>query len=160
MKKISCLLISLIVLGISSSCLKNEICSPYAIELNAVIYTLIENENDGLFDTIPYAINIDSIYAPYIDSVNLLGNEVDIASLNFPLDNANNESSFVLSIDGVKDTVTFSYEKHILFNSVKCGITNTYTITSFHYSTHSLKALVLINPEIDVISKENIQFIF
>lgn len=146
--------------GIASSCLKNEICSPSAIELNAVIYTLSENENDGLFDTIPYAIDVDSVYSQNWDNANLYINEVEIEELNFPLDNSSNQSSFVLSIAGVKDTVTFSYEKHLLFNSVKCGVTNTYTITDFHFSTHSLKNLVLINPEIDVISTENIQFIF
>lgn len=146
--------------GIASSCLKNEICSPYTIELNAVIYTLSENENDGLFDTIPYAIDVDSVYSQNWDNANLYINEVEIEELNFPLDNSSNQSSFVLSIAGVKDTVTFSYEKHLLFNSVKCGVTNTYTITDFHFSTHSLKNLVLINPEIDVISTENIQFIF
>lgn len=158
MKKISWLLLSLITLGISSSCLKNEICSPYTIELNAGLYTL--SESDGVIDTISYIMDIDSIYALNINDENLYKNELQIEQLNFPLNNATNESGFVLSIGGVADTITFSYEKHLLFYSVKCGVTNTYTITNFHYSTNFLKDIVLINPEIDVISTENIQFIF
>jgi len=157
LKKINWIILFL-ALGISSSCLKNEICSPSNIELKAGIYTLLET--DGIVDTIPLKIDLDSIYGLILEDKNWLINESQIDEINFPLNDASNETGFVLSIGGIKDTIQFAYEKHLLFNSVKCGTSYTYTINNITNSSNFLKNIILINSEINVLSTENIQLVF
>ena len=128
------------------------------IELQAGIYTL-EEVNDAL-DTVPATINIDTLSGLLVEDNYLVLDETDIDLLSLPLNNSSNESSFVFSFGNLKDTIHFTYDKQILFNSVKCGISYTYTITSIDFSRNVLLDIILINPEIDVISTENIQLVF
>jgi len=158
LKKIYHIIFFLTLIAIFSSCLKNEICSPLNIELKAGIYTIPESE--GVFDTIPKEMDFDSIYALSMEDENLLLNASQINEISFPLNNLSNESSFVLCSGETKDTISFIYEKHLLFNSVKCGFTYTYTITDLKFSTHLLQNIILTNPEIDVISAENILLVY
>lgn len=159
MKKITWFILSFLLLGIFSSCLKNEICSPVTIELQAGIYTF-EEENGSIIDTVASQIDIDSIFGLSNENNNLLINESNVNLISFPLNDSLNKSSFVLSTGNTADTIHFSYEKHVLFNSVKCGVSYTYTITKIDFSTNLLQDIILINPEIDVISTENIQLVF
>lgn len=158
MKKISWLLLLFILLEIFSSCLKNEICSPVIIELQAGIYTL--EEMDGIIDTIPSKLDLITLTGLSIEDDYLLFDATDIDVLSLPLNNSTNESSFILSIGETKDTIRFTYEKYLLFNSIKCGVAYTYTITGIDYSTNLLQDIILTKPEIDVISAENIQLVF
>lgn len=145
-------------MGIFSSCLKNEICSPVVIELQAGIYTF--EETDGIIDTIPSKLDLITLRGLSIEDDYLLFDATDIDVLSLPLNNSTNESSFILSIGETKDTIRFTYEKYLLFNSVKCGVAYTYTITGINYSTNLLQDIILTKPEIDVISAENIQLVF
>lgn len=139
--------------------MKNEICSPVDIELQAGIYSI--TETNGIYDTVALKIDVDSIYALNMDEdQNLLLNASQIIEISFPLDNTSNETSYVLNREGIKDTIHFFYEKHLLFNSVKCGVAYTYMITDFKFSTHLLKNIILTNPEIDVLSAENILLVY
>jgi hypothetical protein len=147
-----------VVLGFSSSCLKNEICSPYIIDLQAGIYNF--SESDGIIDTIPSKIDLDTLYGITLEDNYLLLNSTDTETLNFPLNDASTECSFILSFGHTKDTIHFIYEKHLLFNSVKCGVSYTYSIINIAYSTNLLQEIILINSEIDVNSAENIQLVF
>lgn len=158
MKKISWLLLLFILLGIFSSCLKNEICSPVVIELQAGIYTF--EETDGIIDTIPSKLDLITLTGLSMEDDYLLFDATDIDVLSLPLNNSTNESSFILSIGETKDTIRFTYEKYLLFNSIKCGVAYTYTITGIDYSTNLLQDIILTKPEIDVISAENIQLVF
>lgn len=158
LKRITWLILSFLVLGVFSSCLKNEICSPVLIELQAGIYTF--EEKDGLIDTIPASINIDTLSGLFMGGNYLLLDEKDIELLSLPLNNSINESSYIFSFGEIKDTIHFTYDKQVLFNSVKCGVSYTYTITNIDFSTNLLQDIILINPEIDVISTENIQLVF
>lgn len=146
------------ILGIFSSCLKNEVCTPAVIELKAGIYTF--SESAGIMDTIAFAIDIDTLYGITVKDDYLLQDATQNKEISFPLNDMGNESSFVLSIGEEKDTLHFYYEKHLQFNSVKCGVFYTYTLTDFVYTTHILKVIVLTNPEIDAFSTENIQLVF
>jgi hypothetical protein len=147
-----------ILLGIFSSCLKNEICSPVVIELQAGIYTF--EETDGIIDTIPSKLDLITLTGLSMEDDYLLLEATDIDVFSLPLNNSINESSFILSIGDTKDTIRFTYDKHLLFNSVKCGVAYTYTITDIDYTTNLLQNIVLTKPEIDVISAENIQLVF
>lgn len=158
LKRITWLILSFLVLGVFSSCLKNEICSPVLIELQAGIYTF--EEKDDLIDTIPASINIDTLSGLFMGGNYLLLDEKDIELLSLPLNNSINESSYIFSFGEIKDTIHFTYDKQVLFNSVKCGVSYTYTITNIDFSTNLLQDIILINPEIDVISTENIQLVF
>lgn len=158
LKRITWLILSFLVLGVFSSCLKNEICSPVLIELQAGIYTF--EEKDDLIDTIPASINIDTLSGLFMGGNYLLLDEKDIELLSLPLNNSINESSYIFSFGEIKDTIHFTYDKQVFFNSVKCGVSYTYTITNIDFSTNLLQDIILINPEIDVISTENIQLVF
>lgn len=138
--------------------MKNEICSPIIVGLQAGIYTF--EESDGVVDTIAFKIDLDSAYSITREDHNLELEKVQIENISFPLNDATNESSFVISIGGTKDTVRFIYEKELHFISVKCGVYYTYIITSIEHSTNYLQDIILINSQIDVVSKENIKLVF
>lgn len=133
-------------------------CTPVEIRLKAGIYTF--SETGGITDTIASKMDIDSIYGITVKDDNLLQNVLQADSIYFPLNDAGNESSFVLCLNESKDTIHFYYEKHLQFISVKCGVYYTYTITNIDYSTHILKDLIIKKPEIDAFSTENIQLVF
>jgi len=158
LKKLNLTIILLLGFGILSSCLKNEICSPLLAEPQAEFFTL--QENAGIIDTIPASINFDSIYGLTLENQNLIKDALGLNTISFPLNPAEIETAFVVCAAGKKDTIRFFYEKQLLFQSVKCGVYYTYTITDIHFSTNLLKGLTLIKPEVDVNSTENIQMFY
>ncbi len=138
--------------------MKNEICSPVDIQLRAGIYT--SDDTNISVDLLTTKIDIDSIYALTMEDNNLYLNASQIDKISFPLNDATNESSFVLCKGTTKDTISFIYDKHLIFNSIKCGVYNTYTITDIVYTTNFLQEIILTKPEINEVSAENIQLVF
>ena len=158
LKNLSHIVLLFVLAGLFSACLKNEICSPVAIELQAGIYTI--SETDGVFDTVPAIMDIDTLRALSMPESYLLLDATAIEVINLPFNNATNLSRFILSVGDSKDTIDFTYDKELLFNSVKCGVSYSYTITNYYFTTNLIQDIILINPEIDVISAENIQLVF
>ena len=105
-------------------------------------------------------IDIDTLYALTQKDNNLLLKAVQVGEIALPLNNASNESSFVISMGESKDTIRVLYDKQLLFKSVKCGVTYTYIITKIEHSNNLLQKIIISNSSIDVISKENIQLVF
>lgn len=145
-------------IGIFSSCLKNEICSPVDIELKVGIYSV--TEVDSVMDTLATTIDIDTLSAIGMDNEYLLLGANSQSKISFPLDNSNNQSQFVITHGNQKDTLSFTYDKHLLFNTVKCGVAYTYSIQSIQFSTHFIKDIRLLNSEINAQSTENIRLVY
>jgi len=158
LKRLIWIIFIVLGIGIFSSCLKNEICNPVDIELKAGIYSV--TEVDSVMDTLTSKIDIDTLSAIGMENEYLLLAASSISEISFPLDNANNQSQFIISRGIQKDTLNFTYDKHLLFNTVKCGVAYTYTIQSIQFSTHFIKDIRLINSEINAQSTENIRLVY
>ncbi|MBN1649854.1 MAG: hypothetical protein JW857_00920 [Bacteroidales bacterium] len=162
MKKIKLILFFIALFGIFSACMKNELCTPVQVELKAGIYTLPDTE--GNIEPKLTKMDLDSVYGLTMESQNLLFNAKQINEINFPLNDASNESSFVLKFKGlndtIQDTIHFFYEKEMHFISVKCGVYYSYQISSIESTHHQLKSIILTNPKIDVVSVENILLVY
>ncbi|HAG17302.1 MAG TPA: hypothetical protein DCG69_12390 [Bacteroidales bacterium] len=152
------LLFLVLLFAIFSSCLKNEICVPLDIRVKANIYT-IETVNQDQF-LLTHKLDIDTLYAIGIAEKFIVLNESELSEFYLPLDNAHDQSSFVLNVGGLKDTIRIEYNKELLLNSIKCGVYYRYSITNLSYTTHLLKEIRILNPEIDVVSTENIQVVY
>lgn len=138
--------------------MKNEICSPVYNELEAGIY--LSQENDGTITYVSSKINIDSIYAVTQDSNTLMTATSNVSLIDFPLNDALNECTYVISSGSIKDTLILSYDKQLLFSSVKCGVYYDYTITKIQYTSYLLKEVFITNDKINVLSDENIQLVY
>lgn len=158
MKKIQQLIIVLILIGISAACMKNEICSPVYNELDAGIY--ISKENDGTITYVSSTIAIDSIYAITQENNVLMSTTSKLSQIDFPLNDALNKCTYVISSGSTKDTLTISYDKQLLFSSIKCGVYYAYTINKIEYTSYRLKEVFISNEKINVLSNENIQLVY
>lgn len=150
------ILFLLIVIGLFSSCLKNEICNPATVELNAGIYSYrTENDETVLASS---TITIDSIYAIGLDKNILLNTTTGAFSL--PFDNASDKSSYVIAKGNTKDTIQIEYDKQLVFYSVKCGTYYTYTVTRIEYTHHLIQEIILNQAEVNAVATENIQVVY
>jgi len=146
------------VILVFSSCLKNEICSPVDIQVEAGVFNKTSSPiNNGL---ITAKIDLDSIYAIELQSKNVVKNALQIDKIRFPLNNESNQTTFVFTKGSLKDTLYINYDKQLFFSSIKCGVYYSYSLKSIEYTTNFFKEVLLIKPEVNAISVQNIQLVF
>jgi hypothetical protein len=114
-----------------------------------------------------YLSATDKVHAP--DSVSLFGLERDSAiykkttnltSVLFPLNPTVETCSFVIRINGVSDTVTFSYSSNAHFISKECGYTYYFTIDQPITTKNIIKKIVLTKETITNLNEENMRIYY
>ena len=109
----------------------------------------------------------EKIVAP--DSVSLFGLERDsaiykktsnVTSILFPLDPASGTCTFLIKINGVSDTVTFSYSSHVHFISRECGYTYYFSIEQPVTTNNIIDKIVLTKKTITTLNEENMRIYY
>ncbi len=77
-----------------------------------------------------------------------------------PLNPTSGECSFVVSINGVSDTVTFTYSSFPHLISKECGYTVFHTLESYSSTNNIIDTIIIRNPNVTIPYEENIRIFF
>lgn len=109
----------------------------------------------------------ETVVAP--DSVSLFGlgrdsviykKTTNIKIMVFPLDPTSETCTFLIRINGVSDTVTFSYSSYAHFISKECGYTYYFNIEQPVTTNNIIDKIVLTKKTITTLNEENIRLYY
>jgi hypothetical protein len=113
----------------------------------------------GLKPQAPDSLTVDGLDM----GTNLLYNKsTGVTIAHLPLNAATHECSFVLKINGIKDTVKFRYNTYPYLVSKECGFTfyhDLYT-DSLVYTRHTIDSIYIRKNVITTLNEENIRIFY
>ena len=78
----------------------------------------------------------------------------------FPLNASSSSSTFIITINGVYDTIEFHYSGFPHLISKECGYSVFHTLESHTYSQNNIDTILIINPNITTVNEENIRIFY
>ena len=152
----------LLVVGLMS-CTSEENCmQDLKFSMKAEIYRMVFDSSIEQFVPEKYSVPI-SLNGLGRDS--LLYDSTFTSTLNIPLQKLDSISSFVLtttiqvdtSYVTTKDTIDFHHTNSEEFISIECGCIVTNLLTGVAQTTHHIDSIIVVSPEVDLQSKNNIK---
>ena len=152
----------LLLVGLMS-CTSEENCmQDLKFSMKAEIYRMVFDQSIEQFVPEKYSVPI-SLKGLGRDS--LLYDSTLTSVLNIPLQKLDSLSSFVLTttipVDTnyitTKDTIDFYHTNTEEFISIECGCIVTNFITGVAQTTHHIDSIIVVSPEVDLQSKNNIK---
>ena len=130
--------------------------------MKAEIYRMVFDQSIEQFVPEKYSLPI-SLNGLGRDS--LLYDSTFTSTLNIPLQKLDSISSFVLTttiqVDTsyviTKDTIDFHHTNSEEFISIECGCIVTNLLTGVAQTTHHIDSIIVVSPEVDLQSKNNIK---
>ena len=130
--------------------------------MKAEIYRMVFDQSIEQFVPEKYSLPI-SLNGLGRDS--LLYDSTFTSTLNIPLQKLDSISSFVLtttiqvdtSYVTTKDTIDFHHTNSEEFISIECGCIVTNLLTGVAQTTHHIDSIIVVSPEVDLQSKNNIK---
>ena len=122
------------------SCSVQEVCDDDL--LPEAIATFQTFKDGKLIDTIISGVYMHGIREQVPNS--LLYDSAKVSKIFFPLDPNSPQSSFVLRIQDVSDTIHIIHTSTVYLISFTCGFLNDFTITKIMYSKNNIKDIELI----------------
>jgi len=149
----------------------SKIVSAFLVIIPAFIFSCTPGscfeETEAKVKASMYLSETDKVVAP--DSVSLFGLERDsaiykkttnVTSVLFPLDPTSETCTFLIRINGVSDTVTFSYSSYAHFISKECGYTYYFTIDQPVTTNNIIDRIVLTKKTITTLNEENMRIYY
>jgi hypothetical protein len=133
-------------------------CAPEACfeETNAFVKaTMLDNETKA--NKSPDSL---TVYGIGLDSVNIYNKARKIQPVMFPLNASSSTCTFVVSINGVADTITFTYNSYPHLISKECGYTFFHDIDTPVYTTHIIDYIFTANKKITTENVENLRIFY
>ena len=152
----------LLLVGLMS-CTSEENCmQDLKFSMKAEIYRMVFDQSIEQFVPEKYSLPI-SLNGLGRDS--LLYDSTFTSTLNIPLQKLDSISSFVLtttiqvdtSYVTTKDTIDFHHANSEEFISIECGCIVTNFLTGVAQTTHHIDSIIVVSPEVDLQSKNNIK---
>ena len=85
--------------------------------------------------------------------------EISLPAL-FPLKNSDNETEFIITINGTTDTIRFVHSNSLHLISKECGYTMFHTIDTVYFTTNEIDSISLINKDITLRKTENVAIFY
>ena len=152
----------LLLVGLMS-CTSEENCmQDLNFSMKAEIYRMVFDSSIEQFVPEKYSVPL-SLNGLGLDS--LLYDSTFTSTLNIPLQKLDSLSSFVLittiQVDTnyvtIKDTIDFYHVNSEEFISIECGCVVTNVITGIAQTTHHIDSIIVVSPEVNLQSKNNIK---
>jgi len=138
-------------LFVFSSCTQDETCrEKTAVLLRAEFYGFNSANK----------INIDSITVFGLQQDSLYKNVKNINKIALPLNNSEEQSIFVMNLNGTHDTLRVSYTNADYFISYSCGMIITHKIDTVITTNHVIKNLKIVNRDINTADVQHLQIFF
>jgi hypothetical protein len=101
-----------------------------------------------------------TVYGIGNDTVKIYDKALKVSTIKLPLNASSETSGFVIKINGVTDTLAFSYSSFPHLISKECGITFYHTLKSYQVSGSKVDTVIFRNPNITTINEENIRIFY
>lgn len=98
-----------------------------------------------------------SLFGPGIDSPPLYSKATGLKEVVFPLNPAEPACSYIFTINGIRDTVTFTYTSFPHLISRECGYSMFHTLNSCISTGNIIDTIIIINRTIAIPYEENIR---
>jgi len=148
----------LILLTTAASAFLMPSCTPGSCfeETNAYVKATFLLESTGKVAA-PDSI---SLYGIGMDTRTIYKKSRNVSPALIPLDANSEGCGFVLKINGVNDTISFTYTTYLHMLSKACGYTFYHTIDTPVYSTNIIDRIVVNKNTITSLSEENIRIYY
>ena len=101
-----------------------------------------------------------SLYGIGMDASTIYKKSRNVSPALIPLDANSEGCGFVLKINGVNDTISFTYSTYLHMLSKACGYTFYHTIETPVYSTNIIDTVIVNKNTITSLSEENIRIYY
>jgi hypothetical protein len=151
-------LLNIILLTTAASSFLLPSCTPGSCfeETNAYVKATFLLESTGIV-TAPDSI---SLYGIGMDASTIYKKSRNVRQILIPLDASSEGCGFVLKINGIKDTISFTYSTYLHMISKECGYTFHHTIETPVYSTNIIDKVIVNKNTITSLSEENIRIYY
>ena len=115
-----------------------------------------------------YSYETKTVASP--DSVSLYGANNDIKIYDnqkkitlpalIPLKDSDNESKFIIKINGTEDTIQFVHSSFLHFISKECGYSMWHAIDTVYFTTNEIDSISLTNKEITLRNAVNVAIFY
>jgi aspartate carbamoyltransferase regulatory subunit len=78
----------------------------------------------------------------------------------FPLKNSDNETEFIIKINGTADTIRFLHSNTLHFISKECGYSMYHTMDTVYFTNNEIDSISFTNKEITVRKIENVAIFY
>ncbi len=133
-------------------------CSPGSCfeETNALVKSTFYSDTSGLMAS-PDSL---SIYGGANDTTLIYNRSQKVERALLPLDASETECSFVVEINGVTDTITFTYNSYPHLISKECGYTYYYTIEDPLFTGNIIDKITVTKNTVTTLAEENIRIYY
>lgn len=148
----------IILLTIAASAFLMPSCTPGSCfeETNAYVKATLFLKSTGKV-TAPDSI---TIYGIGRDANTIYKKSRNVSQALMPLDASSGGCGFVIKINGVNDTISFTYSTYLHMLSKECGYTYYHTIENPVYTTNIIDSLAVNKNTITSLSEENIRIYY
>ena len=101
-----------------------------------------------------------TIYGINMDTLIIYDRIAKLKSAEFPLSGGDNQRGFVVSINGINDTLRFEYISYIHLLSKECGYTYFYTLDTVFFSGTAIKSVSMEKKTITTFNEENLRIYY
>jgi len=150
--KLFWLIILLIIMKFFASCTPGSCLEETTSFLNATFY----KGGSGK----PSAPDSITVFGIGKDTNKLYNKSVKISAISLPLDASSETCGFVMIINGITDTLKFTYSRYPHLISKECGITFFYILESHQWSGTAVDSIIIMNANITTFHGENIRILY
>ena len=132
-----------------------QACTPQSCfeETDAFVKASFYKDDTGIL-TAPDSL---TLYGIGMDSIRLYNKGSKIQPALFPLNAASGISTFIIRINGISDTLTFTYSSYPHLISKECGYAFYHYIDTPVVTNNMIKSVTLTKSNITILNEENIR---
>ncbi len=101
-----------------------------------------------------------TVYGLSRDSAKIYDKDRGIQPVLFPLDSSTGSCTFIVRINGITDTITFTYNSYPHLISKECGYTFFHNIDTPYYTRHNIKGIYTGSKNITTENVENLRIFY
>lgn len=101
-----------------------------------------------------------TMYGVDMSKVKLYNKATGVQPAYIPLNAGSGSSSFVIKINGIRDTVTFSYSSSPHLLSMECGYTFYHTLDTVFHTKNQIEDIIIKNENVTTLKEENIRIFY
>jgi predicted nucleic-acid-binding Zn-ribbon protein len=135
-----------------SSCTPGSCLDPTESQVKATFYSNGTSK--------PLSPDSVTLFGVYMDTTKIYDKAEKLASAEFPLYASTPDCKFVLMINGISDTIEFSYSSYIHLLSKECGYTFFYDLDTVIYSKNIIKSVSIVKKTITTFNEENMRIFY
>jgi hypothetical protein len=133
-------------------------CTPQPCSENTESYlkaSLYDKETNGL-----RAANSLTMYAINIDTAKIYDNAPEIQPVLIPLNASTDNCTFIITMNGVTDTLEFWYNSFPSLVSKECGYTFFHSLDSLEFTNNLIDTILIYNNRITTTNEDNIRIFY